>query len=179
MPPVKRVVALSPSDAALELREACERMVVASLRLARIEANELGLSVPQVFLLQTLAETDTVPIAQLVARSGNAPATIGGILEGLATAGLVRRERGIDDRRQVWVSLTPEGREMVARLEARRARVWRPIEEKIRRRDAAVAAQALGEVAGEFSGVKRSGDESARQAVLRVHSEIVTEGTCK
>lgn len=38
------------------------------------------------------------------------------LIDRLVAHGLVARESGVEDRRQVYVSLTPEGHEMLARL---------------------------------------------------------------
>jgi len=139
------------------LREACEQVVFASVRTARIEANEHGLSLPQAFLVRALARSGTVPITQLVKWSGNSRATVGGILDGLADVGVVRREHGIEDRRQVLVSLTPEGQALAARLEARNAERWAPLEDRMRNHDATRTAEVLEEIATELYGWKLDG----------------------
>jgi len=136
------------------LREACDEVVFATVRYARIEANEHGVSLPQALLIRALARSGTVPITKLVEWSGNSRATVGGILDGLADAGLVRREHGVEDRRQVLVSLTEEGTALAERLEARSAERWAPLEDRIRQRDAARTAEVLGEIATELYGWK-------------------------
>jgi DNA-binding MarR family transcriptional regulator len=136
------------------LREACEQVVFASVRMARIEANENGLSLPQAFLVRALARSGTVPITKLVKWSGNSRATVGGILDGLAEAGVVRREHGIEDRRQVLVSLTPEGKALAERLEARSVERWAPLEDRMGNDDAARTAEVLQEIATELYGWK-------------------------
>jgi DNA-binding MarR family transcriptional regulator len=144
------------------LRDACEQLVYASLRVTRFEANEEGLSIPQSFLLLNLAKLGPVPIRQLVVSSGNSPATVGGILDGLEAVGAVRREHGVEDRRHVLVSLTPEGQRIAARLEARRAERWAPLELKVREEDAAAATRILMAVSAEFSAWKKDGPAAAR-----------------
>jgi DNA-binding MarR family transcriptional regulator len=139
------------------LREACEQLVHSSLRTTRSEANFEGLSIPQSFLLLNLARLGRIPIGQLVVSSGNSPATVGGILDGLESMGAVRREHGVEDRRQVLVSLTPEGERVAARLEARRAIPWVPLDATLRPDDAATAARVLGMITTEFTAWKRDG----------------------
>jgi DNA-binding MarR family transcriptional regulator len=145
------------------LREACEQLVYATLRVTRFEANEEGLSIPQSFLLLNLARLGPVPIRQLVVSSGNSPATVGGILDGLEAVGAVRREHGVEDRRHVVVSLTPEGARIVGRLEARRAERWAPLEEKLCPDDAATAARVIATLAAEFAATKRESRSVARE----------------
>jgi DNA-binding MarR family transcriptional regulator len=153
--------------AAQALREACERVVAASLRLGRLEASEEGVSLPQALMLLDLSEVASMSIARLIERSGKAPATVGGILEGLASAGYVHRERGVEDRREVWVTLTPAGRELVLRLVARRARLWSPLERRFRRKDVAAVAQLLDEVSTEMDAMRQGAGEPDPDAPIR------------
>jgi DNA-binding MarR family transcriptional regulator len=139
------------------LRDACEELVSASLRMARFDANGEGISIPQSFVLLTLEKLGSVPIRDLIAWSGNSPATVGGILDGLESMGAVQREHGVEDRRHVLVSLTAEGHRRAARLEARRAERWATLREKLGEADAAVVARVLEAVSTEFSGRKRTG----------------------
>src|SRR5580658_1542767 len=125
------------------LRDACEELVSASLRMARFDANGEGISIPQSFVLLTLEKLGSVPIRDLIAWSGNSPATVGGILDGLESMGAVQREHGVEDRRHVLVSLTAEGHRRAARLEARRAERWETLREKLGEADASVVARVL------------------------------------
>ena len=51
--------------------------------------------------------------SDLAGRIGVSRATITGLLDGLERAGLVRRERGLTDRRAQLVHLTPKGRKFL------------------------------------------------------------------
>ncbi len=144
------------------LREACERLVYASLRLTRLEANEEGLSIPQVFILQALSSVGPIPITQLVLWSGNSPATIGGILDVMEQDGLARRAHGVEDRRQVLASLTPKGRRLAAKLVRKRDARWAALRSALLVRDAAASARALQRVAAGFNAWRRATDHPRR-----------------
>jgi DNA-binding MarR family transcriptional regulator len=117
------------------------------LRLARSEASLEGISVPQLLVVRALSVAGTVPVTQLANLTGALPSTISGILDGLVEARLLRREHGVDDRRQVLISLTAEGRKLARRLEARRGDRWAPVEGRMRQVDAATAVRMLTDVA--------------------------------
>jgi DNA-binding MarR family transcriptional regulator len=74
----------------------------------------------QYALLFELAERAELAAGELAAAAALAPATVSGMLDHLADAGLVVRARSDHDRRIVVIRLTAAGRERVA---ARRARV--------------------------------------------------------
>jgi DNA-binding MarR family transcriptional regulator len=147
--------ATPPTPVARALRDACESMVYATLRLTRMEASEEGLSIPQVFIMLALAKVGPVPISQLVIWSGNSPATIGGILDVLEGAGRVRREHGVEDRRHVIASLTPKGRRLAQRLESKRAGRWAALERRFQSEDAAATTAVLEAIASEFNAWKK------------------------
>ncbi len=65
---------------------------------------------PQGNLLYLLWQADSVPIADLVKRSGLAKNTLTAMLGRMEAAGLVTRTPGSGDRRQVIIRLTPKAR---------------------------------------------------------------------
>jgi DNA-binding MarR family transcriptional regulator len=65
-------------------------------------------------LLQVLDEHGDITAGQIAAHMGITQATTTSLLHKLEARGLVRRQRGDSDRRQVWLSLTEEGREKLA-----------------------------------------------------------------
>jgi len=111
----------------------------------------LGLTIAQARVLRTVAP-GPLRMADIAARLEVVPRTVTPMVDGLETAGLVRRRSDPDDRRSVLVEPTPEGRRLLALLaEARRA----------------TAAQA-------FSAL--SPDERATLAELLVR--LCTDGHC-
>ena len=102
-----------------------------------------GLSDAQYTLLFGLRDVPELPLRELAELADLAPATAAEMLEGLATAGLVRRERSEHDRRVVLTSLTERGRDLV---EARRARFeprWRAALAEFSDEELLIAASVL------------------------------------
>lgn len=81
---------------------------------------EVGLTVPQVVCLRAiseLTETDAgVTVGQVSQRVHLSAATVSRIVDRLAAAGLVTRERNATDRRKVSISLTSAGSERIETL---------------------------------------------------------------
>lgn len=90
---------------------ALRRILRTTETTSRALSRATGLTPPQLMVLSTLstvAEATPTTIARAV---GVSQATATALVEKLARRGYVRRRRGETDRRQVWVSLTEEGRE--------------------------------------------------------------------
>jgi len=75
----------------------------------RLLARATGLSGPQLMVMQIVDDAEEVTPKTIATRAGIAPATATVLIEKLVQKGYVRRRRGQTDRRQYWVSLTPEG----------------------------------------------------------------------
>ncbi len=69
----------------------------------------VGLTVPQVVLLQATRELGPVTSKRLAQEASLSPATVVIILEKLEAKGLIDRRRDTRDRRVVFTSLTPAG----------------------------------------------------------------------
>lgn len=72
------------------------------------------------WLLRTLSEEDRLRVSELASRQGTDVSTACRQLARCEQAGLVRREGDPRDLRAVLFSLTPEGREALARLQTAR-----------------------------------------------------------
>ena len=70
-----------------------------------------GLNLNQVVILQRIAvQNGAITVSELAVQSSRAPHTLTSMINGLENAGLVSRNRRVgNDRRQVHLSLTPEG----------------------------------------------------------------------
>jgi DNA-binding MarR family transcriptional regulator len=73
-----------------------------------------GLSLAQYRMLAPLVHEPSLRVGELAAAAGIRGPTATRILDGLARSALVRRTRSKRDRREVRISLTPEGRAAVA-----------------------------------------------------------------
>jgi MarR family transcriptional regulator, organic hydroperoxide resistance regulator len=70
---------------------------------------ETGLTSPQLWTIKVIAEAESIRVSDLARRIYLHPATTVGILDRLEKKGLVSRTRSLEDRRVVYVGLTPEG----------------------------------------------------------------------
>jgi len=112
---------IEEAGAAQRFEEAWERFVLAVRRAqARGAQASDGLTLAQYYLLRPIAQGGNLPLSQLAAAAGIAAPTATRIVDGLESAGLVRRSRSMADRRTVFVSLTARGR---ARVRCKRDRI--------------------------------------------------------
>jgi MarR family transcriptional regulator, organic hydroperoxide resistance regulator len=74
--------------------------------------DELGITYPQFLVLSSLWEADGQTVGVIARRLDLESSTITPLLKRLEQAGLVRRERQLDDERQVSVRLTDAGHAM-------------------------------------------------------------------
>jgi DNA-binding MarR family transcriptional regulator len=82
------------------------------------EARAAGLDITasQLQVLRRLWEGDGILTSTLTRDVASDGGTITGVLDRLESKGLIRRQRSLEDRRAVHVSLTPAGRELEAPL---------------------------------------------------------------
>ena len=96
------------TDAALRgIRRIMRAADMAERRLAA----ETGLTPSQLLLLQEVARRGEATPSSLAAAVQFSQATVTNLADRLEALGLVTRRRGDQDRRQIWVSITPKGRQ--------------------------------------------------------------------
>lgn len=88
---------------------ALRRILRTTETTARALARATGLTPPQLMVLSTLNEVEEATPTRLARSVGVSQATATALIEKLSQRGLVSRQRGESDRRQVWVALTEEG----------------------------------------------------------------------
>ena len=99
------------SDHALKvLRQILRKTEIYTRDLARAA----GLTASQRMLLQVIDDSGEARAGVLATRMAITQATTTNLLDRLERAGLVKRRRFETDKRQVWVSLTDEGRARLA-----------------------------------------------------------------
>lgn len=102
-----------PDSILRTLRQIVRRMSEHSRRLSK----ESGLTVPQVLGLRAVAELGESATVVGVGRAVQmSPPTVSGVMDRLEARGFVRRERGTDDRRRVYLRLTEAGANKVSAL---------------------------------------------------------------
>ncbi len=72
-----------------------------------------GLTLPQLMVMQTLRNNSPITTGELAKEISLTQATVTSILDRLEKKGLVARERGVDDKRKVWLHLTNDGWELM------------------------------------------------------------------
>jgi MarR family transcriptional regulator, organic hydroperoxide resistance regulator len=75
--------------------------------------NETGLTSPQLWAIKVINEHSPIKVSDLAGRLYLHPATVVGIIDRLEIHKLVQRRRCQDDRRVVWIELTPRGNALV------------------------------------------------------------------
>jgi MarR family transcriptional regulator, organic hydroperoxide resistance regulator len=111
--------------AAAALADSFKTLMGAVRRLRGRETHSPGeLSNAQFQLLFGLREGRLLSGGELACVAGLSPATTTQMLDGLETAGLVVRERSLQDRRKVMTSLTERGHALVEERHARFAPMW-------------------------------------------------------
>ncbi len=99
-----------PADLLRALRRIIRSVDVRSKRVARA----VGLTTPQIVVLQGIRDLTNVTSSSLSAYVSLSPATVTTILDNLQARGFVSRERSQTDRRVVHPRLTDEGSEVLA-----------------------------------------------------------------
>jgi DNA-binding MarR family transcriptional regulator len=79
--------------------------------------SELNLTYPQYLVLLVLWEEDRATVGRLGERLQLDSGTLSPLLKRLEAGGFIRRERSLQDERQVEVSLTPAGRKLEAKAQ--------------------------------------------------------------
>jgi DNA-binding MarR family transcriptional regulator len=104
-----------PAEVAARLRLGVMRL---SRRLRQHAPGNISQS--QLSVLATLVRGGAMPLGDLAAAERVQPPTITRIVDALASAGLVSRRQGTEDRRVVHVEATREGRALVEAVRRRR-----------------------------------------------------------
>ena len=98
-----------------QVLSAIRRLIRAADLDSKNLARETNLSTSQLLVLELLAAQNDLTIGTIAQRVGLAQASVTVIVDHLDGRGLVARRRNSEDRRQVRVSLTGEGQELLAR----------------------------------------------------------------
>ena len=109
----------SPPDSDVAALELMTRALV-GLTLRSLEVLEGAVTAPQFRLLLVLDELGQVPSSRLAARLGTLASSVTRLADRLEAAGLLVRGHDPRNRSIVTVEVTPAGRDLVARVVARR-----------------------------------------------------------
>ena len=91
------------------------RLIVRTLRVSSASTErELGVSVAQLYVLQTLKERDGQSVSELARATLTHQSSVSAVVAKLVARRLVRRSTPAGDRRRSELSLTPRGRALLA-----------------------------------------------------------------
>jgi len=95
-----------------EILQAYLKLTQHASRQFRIHFGRQDLTFPQALVLSALLEEAPVPISVLAQKTNSANSTVSGIVDRLEKMELVERVRSEEDRRVIYVDLTPRCRQM-------------------------------------------------------------------
>ena len=95
--------------------EQVRTLISALSHSARAVERRTGITNAQLFLLQQLAETDSLAVNDLAARARTQQSTVSIVVARLVRKGLAAKHKSADDGRIAVVTLTPKGRRLVSR----------------------------------------------------------------
>ncbi|MBT8483953.1 MAG: MarR family transcriptional regulator [Phycisphaerae bacterium] len=105
---------MSQADPLEEHIVAALRRIVRAIDLqSRRIVDACGLTGPQLVVLREVRRLGTASISAIARSVSLSQPTVSGVLERLERRGLVRRDRSAQDRRSVFVTLTPEGQRVL------------------------------------------------------------------
>ncbi len=90
------------------------RQIIRSTDMQEKEiSRSTGVTPPQLMVMQTLRDNTQLTTGELAKEMVLTQATVTSILDRLEKKELISRERGTEDKRKVWVSLTESGNELM------------------------------------------------------------------
>lgn len=97
----------------LRILRAIRRIIRSTDQHSRWLAGEYGVTVPQLLCLMKVVESGPLTVKAIADEIYLSSSTLVGIIDRLEKRDYVRRQRSTDDRRQVHVSATEAGRELI------------------------------------------------------------------
>lgn len=111
--PVERVQELvAQVSARFDTDDEAERQWLVDQCTPELADTVAGLSVQALHLIDALERADSINVVGLAKETATPKGTVSKALQRLTAAGLVRRDRREDNRKEVYVSLTPAGEEV-------------------------------------------------------------------
>jgi DNA-binding MarR family transcriptional regulator len=142
-----------PHDTEPERTAVVEAVLGASRVLVAVAARSLAevaeeVTLPQFRALVVLASRGPQRVASLAEALGVTPPTATRMCDRLVRKGLVRRRTGREDRRQVNLTVTATGRDLVADVTERRRREIAELLRDVSLHDQAAMVELFGKLAG-------------------------------
>jgi len=146
----------SPGRDTQAVLDAIRRIVHGLRESSRWAESSVGLSGAQLFVLQKLAESPSISVNELAARTHTHQSSVSTVVTRLVERGLIKRVRSGEDRRSVVLSLSAQGSRVAAKApDVPQDRLIRGIKQLSATRRRQLAA-ALGELALAMDGTSRA-----------------------
>jgi DNA-binding MarR family transcriptional regulator len=146
-----KATAATEREATAALADTFKALMTAVRRLRGRETHSReGLSNAQYQLLFGLRERKLMSAGELAIDAGLSAATTTQMLEALEAAGLVVRERSLEDRRKVLTSLTERGQALVEERHARFSPMWQEALSGFSDEELATAEAVIGKLSELF-----------------------------
>ena len=145
-----------------ELRAAISQMFGAERRLRGREHAPGELTHAHIRSLHALGAQGEMTAGQLARSADLNPASVTAMLDHLEEAGIVARSRSTTDRRLCLVSLTPQGRELLAAKSARWRALWQERLETFDDDELEAAGRVMRELAVLFDSVTVAKERALR-----------------
>jgi len=127
----KETTRTKPEEAIFPLASTL-RLVVSRLARRLRQQGEPGVTPSMLSALHTIERHEAMTLSELASHERVTPPTITTVVGRLESAGLVRKDTDLDDRRVSWISLSPEGHRFV---EASRSRKTAYLAKRLSRLD--------------------------------------------
>jgi len=99
------------NEVLITLRRIIRAIDIHSKNLSQFE----GLTVPQLILLKEIAVVDEISVGELAKSVNLSGATVTSILDRMEKRDLIKRHRGLDDKRKVLIKISGKGSELVSK----------------------------------------------------------------
>jgi DNA-binding MarR family transcriptional regulator len=137
--------------------EAMVYLYAESRRVTREVADEFGLTGSQLVVLKMLEPKGRVSLSELSERIRAKNSTVTGIIDRMERDGLVLRKRSEEDRRVVYLELTPDGKKLASTATTDPMQLFRALLEDLPSRDAAELERIMTKMAKRVREVLAAG----------------------
>lgn len=110
---MKNIIQTTPKSTDLLILQAIRKIIRAINQNSRKLRNNLNITMPQLICLNAINENENLTLVKLSSTINLSPSTVVGILDRLEKKLLIVRSRNIIDRRQIGITLSPAGKEIV------------------------------------------------------------------
>jgi MarR family transcriptional regulator, organic hydroperoxide resistance regulator len=146
-----------------QVLEAIIYLYTESRRITKELARRADLTGPQLTVVKMLEQIGDLSLSELSERIRAQNSTVTGIIDRMEREGLVVRERSKEDRRVVYIRLTPKGRRLAEDIPVEPMEIFRSALETLTASETRELVKILGKVARRVRQTVKSGDSDERR----------------